>query len=150
MFNAISVSCIHKEMGISQVSNISNLLSHFVTQGWKVCKTLISTEKTLWCKIIVWDSQGIIQKKSASGSRTLPLVIFNITKKFPFFPKVVLFKAFWVTLWKKCPFFEDSGRCPKILDYTLTVKKMRDHMCVDKKSDSGALRAFSNLLMASW
>ena len=53
LFNAISVSCIHKKMGISQVSNINNLLSHFVTQGWKVCKTLILTEKTLWCKIIV-------------------------------------------------------------------------------------------------
>ena len=53
LFNAISVSCIHKEMGISQVSNINNLLSHFVTQCWKVCKTLILTEKMLWCKIIV-------------------------------------------------------------------------------------------------
>ena len=33
--------------------------------------------------------QGIIQKKSASGNRMLPLVIFD--KKVPFFPKVMLF-----------------------------------------------------------
>ena len=34
--------------------------------------------------------QGIIQKKSASGSRTLPFVISD--KKVPFFPKMVLFQ----------------------------------------------------------
>ena len=33
--------------------------------------------------------QGLIQKKSASGSRMLPFVIFD--KKVPFSPKVVLF-----------------------------------------------------------
>ena len=33
--------------------------------------------------------QGIIQKKSASSSRTQPFVIFD--KKVPFFPKMVLF-----------------------------------------------------------
>ena len=34
--------------------------------------------------------QRIIQKKSASGSRTLPFVIFD--KKVPFFPKMMLFQ----------------------------------------------------------
>ena len=33
--------------------------------------------------------QGIVQKKSASGSRTLPFVIFD--KKVAFFPKNLLF-----------------------------------------------------------
>ena len=33
-------------------------------------------------------NQGIIQKKSVSGSRMLPLVVFN--QKVPFFPKIVL------------------------------------------------------------
>ena len=36
--------------------------------------------------------QGIIQKKLASISRTLPLAIFD--KKMPFFLKIVLFKTF--------------------------------------------------------
>ena len=30
---------------------------------------------------------------------------------------------FWVKLHKKCPFFEDSERCPEILNYTLYVSK---------------------------
>ena len=37
----------------------------------------------------ILNLQGIIQKKLASGSRMLPLVIFD--KKVPFFPKIVLF-----------------------------------------------------------
>ena len=41
--------------------------------------------KVLQCKIFI---QGIIQKKSVSGSRMLPLVIFD--KKVSFFPKIVL------------------------------------------------------------
>ena len=57
--------------------------------------------------------QGIIQKKSTSGSRMLPLVIF--VKKVPFFPKIV----FVGKTMPEVPFFKDSGRCPKILDYTL-------------------------------
>ena len=44
-------------------------------------------------------SQGI-KKKSAFGSLTLPFVIFV----------------------KKVPFFEDSRRCPEILNYTMSVK----------------------------
>ena len=36
----------------------------------------------------IQQNQGIIQKKSASGSRALPFVIFD--KKVPFLPKVVL------------------------------------------------------------
>ena len=36
-----------------------------------------------------FNKQGIIQKRSASGSRTLPFVIFS--KKVPFLTKVVLF-----------------------------------------------------------
>ena len=34
-------------------------------------------------------AQGIIQTKSASSSRMLPLLIFD--QKVPFFPKIVLF-----------------------------------------------------------
>ena len=52
-------------------------------------------------------SQGIIQKKSGSRSRTLPLVIFD--KKVPFFLKIVLFfilRYFWVKLRQKCPFLK--------------------------------------------
>ena len=30
---------------------------------------------------------------------------------------------FWVKLHKKCPFLEDSERCPEILNYTLYVSK---------------------------
>ena len=36
------------------------------------------------------DGQGMIQKKSGSGSRTLAFVIYD--KKVPFFPKMVLFQ----------------------------------------------------------
>ena len=56
--------------------------------------------------------QGIIKKKSAYGSRTLPLIIF--AKKVPFFPKQCYFKAFPGETTPKVP-----GRCPNILDYTL-------------------------------
>ena len=47
--------------------------------------------------------QGIIQKKSASGSRTLPLVVFD--KKVPFFQKnSIILRYLWVKLRQKCPF----------------------------------------------
>ena len=59
--------------------------------------------------------QGIIQRKSASGSRTLPLVIFD--KKVPFFIKIVVLRYFCAM--PKLPFFKESRCCPKILDYTL-------------------------------
>ena len=64
-------------------------------------------------------SQGIIQKKSASGCRTLPFITFN--EKVSFFPKIVLFyfKVFLGKTTSKVPFFKDFGCCPKILDYTL-------------------------------
>ena len=45
----------------------------------------------------------------------------NIWQKSALFAKSsVILRDFWVKPHKKCPFFEDSGRCPKILDYTLT------------------------------
>ena len=62
------------------------------------------------------DHQGIIQKKSVSGSRTLPLII--IDKKF-LFTKIVFFTVFPGKTKPKLFFFKDSGRCPKCLDYTL-------------------------------
>ena len=62
--------------------------------------------------------EGIIRKKSASGSRSLPLVMFY--EKVPFFSKnSVIFYVFLGKTTPKVPFFKDSGRCPKILDYTL-------------------------------
>ena len=59
----------------------------------------------------------IIQKKSASGSRTLLFVLFE--KKNAPLPKssvilryfCVILRHFWVKLHKKCP-LEDSGRLP--------------------------------------
>ena len=64
-------------------------------------------------------SQGI-KKKSAFGSLTLPFVIF--VKKVPFFSiSSIILRHFWVKLHKKCP-FEDSRRCPEILNYTMSVK----------------------------
>ena len=56
--------------------------------------------------------QGIIQKKSASSNRTLPL----FDKKSPFFQKKCYFKVFPGKTKPKLPFFKDSGRCTKILD----------------------------------
>ena len=61
----------------------------------------------------------MIQKKSASGSWMLPLAIFD--KKVPFFHKQYYFKVFLGKTSPKVPFFKDSGRCPKILDYTLNT-----------------------------
>ena len=63
-----------------------------------------STFKDLFCKI-----QGIIQKKSASGSRTLLFVIFD--KKCPFFQKTCYFKAFLSKTMPNVPFFKDFRRC---------------------------------------
>ena len=34
-------------------------------------------------------------------------------------PEIVISKYFCVKLCQECTFFEDSGHCPKILDYTL-------------------------------
>ena len=48
---------------------------------------------------------GIIQKKSASGSRTLPLVIFD--QSVPFSQSSIILRHIWV----KSALFEDSGRC---------------------------------------
>ena len=55
--------------------------------------------------------QGIIQKKSASGSRTLPLVIFDKNGS-SFSKNSVILRYFWVKLRPKCPFL-------KILDAAL-------------------------------
>ena len=66
-------------------------------------------------------AQGIIQKKPASGSQMLPLVLFD--KKVAVFSKnSVILRYFWVKLSQKCPFFKDPGCCPKILDNTLSPK----------------------------
>ena len=49
--------------------------------------------------------QGVIQKKSASGSHMLPFVIFD--KKVPFFSENgVILTYFWVTHHQKCPFLK--------------------------------------------
>ena len=61
--------------------------------------------------------QGIIQNKSASGSLTLPLVY--LPNMGPFFQKQCYFKVFLGKTTPNVPFFKDSGRCPKILGYTL-------------------------------
>ena len=57
-------------------------------------------------------SQGIIQKKSVCGSRTLPFVIFD-KKSAPFAESSVILRHFCVTLrhfciklHKKCPFLK--------------------------------------------
>ena len=42
-----------------------------------------------------------------------------LTKICLFFQNSILLRHIWVKLRKKCPFYEDSGHCPKILDYTL-------------------------------
>ena len=54
--------------------------------------------------------QGIIQRKSASGSRTLPLVIFD--KKVPFFIKIVVLRYFCGKLCQNCSFLKnpDAGQ----------------------------------------
>ena len=60
-----------------------------------------------YAKIFAYTSpkkQGIIQKKSASGGRTLPFVIFD--KKVPFFSKIgFILTYFLVTHRQNCPFF---------------------------------------------
>ena len=73
--------------------------------------------KDLFCKI-----QGIIQKKSASGSRTLLFVIFD--KKCPFFHKNCYFKIFLSKTMPNVPFFKDFPSCPKnvCILYLLLVK----------------------------
>ena len=65
--------------------------------------------------------QGIIQRKSVSGSRTLPFVIFD--RKRPFWQRqcyfnafLCYFKAFLGKTSQQVPFFEDSERCPGILN----------------------------------
>ena len=50
------------------------------------------------------SNQGIIQKKSVSGSRTLPLVIFD--KKCPFSQNSVILRYLWVKLCQKYPFLK--------------------------------------------
>ena len=60
---------------------------------------------------------GIIQKKSASGSWTLSLVIFD--KKCPFSKNC--FKVFLGKTMPKAPILKDYRQCPKILDYTLSI-----------------------------
>ena len=57
--------------------------------------------------------QGIIQKKSVSGSQTLPLVIFD--KKALFSQNSVILQYFQEKLSQKCPFL-------KILDAALKFK----------------------------
>ena len=73
-------------------------------------------------KLILQTHTGIpdviIQKKLASVSRTLPLVIFD--KKVPFSKNSVILRYFGVKLREMC-FFKDFERCPKILDYTLNI-----------------------------
>ena len=57
--------------------------------------------------------QGIVQRKSASGCRTLPLVMFD--KKVLFFSKnSVILSYFWVKLSQKCPFWKILGAVLKI------------------------------------
>ena len=48
--------------------------------------------------------QGIIGKKSVSGSWTLPFVTFD--RKCPFAESSVILMHFWVKLHKKCPFLK--------------------------------------------
>ena len=86
---------------------------------------------TPFCAFIFDSVQRIIQKKSASGSQTLPCLLIFFSK-FYFdlkLPKMVfkrgtlvLATAIYQT---NCPFtvlsalFCSSGRCPMILDYSL-------------------------------
>ena len=64
------------------------LMATFERQVQTAILAMLSTE-TLQNSKSFSSVEGIIQKKSASGSRTLPFVIFD--KKMPFFPKMVLF-----------------------------------------------------------
>ena len=74
--------------------------------GCIVCKTYVSINSNFWSyknwkqnlkisntalTILLWLKQGIMQMKSACGSQTLPLVIFE--KKVSFLPKIVFFKG---------------------------------------------------------
>ena len=99
-------SCLHPLCHNSEMWNhlVILVLIFFV-------KSTPSHKKTWVC------TQGIIQKKSESGSRALPLVTFD--KKSALFPKIVLFRGKTIP---KVLFFKVSGRCPKILDYALVLE----------------------------
>ena len=99
---------------------------------------------TTFCAFIFDSVQRIIQKKSASGSQTLPCLLIFFSK-FYFdlkLPKMVfkrgtlvLATAIYQT---NCPFtvlsalFCSSGRCPMILDYSLMsiYFMLCDHLAV--------------------
>ena len=70
----------------------------------------MSTPPMKWGQDNEENAQGIIQKKSGSGSQMLPFVIFD--KKVPFFQKWCYFKVFLGNTSPKVTFFEDSGCCP--------------------------------------
>ena len=72
---------------------------------------------SIWTIFCPFTPRNNSEKKSVSGSRTLPLVIFD--KKVLFFPKIALLKVYMGNTFQKVPFFEDSGCCPKILDTIL-------------------------------
>ena len=78
------------------------------------------------------NQRGIIQKKSAFGSWTLPLVTFD--KKVPFFRKTVLFKVFQG---KTTPKVSDSGCCPKIVDFALTKAILKFRECIHQNLENG-------------
>ena len=60
--------------------------------------------------------------------------LFNICQKSALFAKssvilrhfYVILRHFWVKLSKKCPFFENSRRCPEILNYTMVKYLLLD------------------------
>ena len=72
---------------------------------------------SIWTIFCPFTPRNNSEKKSVSGSWTLPLVIFD--KKVLFFPKIALLKVYMGNTFQKVPFFEDSGCCPKILDTIL-------------------------------
>ena len=127
MFNILAIPWIHSTGLISRNNGNVLCLKLFSFFFLEILKALLT-----YVKKLVLNTQGIIQKKSASGSRTLPFVIYD--KKLPFLPKVVTLrhlcylKAFLHKTLQKVPFFEDSGRCPEILNYTL----IRDVQCNKK------------------
>ena len=114
---------IKKSLGISWSSyksakerTLKSILEH--SQNSNQNQNITAATKQLILDFYNRHDQGIIQKKSASGSRTLPFVIFD--KKVPFFPKNgVILTYFWEAHCQKCSFFKDSRCCPQILDYTL-------------------------------
>ena len=68
-----------------------------------------------------------MQKKSVSGSWTLPLQYLT---KNALFSNIVILTHLWVKLHKKYPFLKIPDAALKILDYTLQAYFAYDFTCI--------------------